>query len=358
MARHTPQARTRVAATDDNDLETDLSISDEDTNDEDEDEDEDEDRGDTVTGSSDDDDDDDDDDGDGDGEDDDDDDDDADEDDDDSDDDGDEDEEDDDDPIDPETLRQIGGTGTVPLSRLNEVLEENRLLRIAAGQAGNGGTGGTATPADQQQPPAFDLKAKVKERNAKLLEGDEEAAADLDLEILEYQKQKAREEAAADLQRQSQQEKLNAAVADVQRLYPELNDRKRKYSQERLDEVIALRNTYAQRGMALDEALRKAAARLCKPGRQQGDDDAGGRKSGERGERSVRELRRAMNRAQRTPPSIGRQGTGGRPQAGAAELSERDLVRMSDKKFKALDARTLAEARGDFVGKSSRRKRS
>ena len=86
-------------------------------------------------------------------------------------------EEDDTDDLDEETLRDIGGTGTVPLGRLNEVLEQNRQLteRLIALSGGNQ----PAAP-ETHAAPAFDLKAKIKERNAKLLEGDEDAAATLD----------------------------------------------------------------------------------------------------------------------------------------------------------------------------------
>src|SRR5690606_6866112 len=143
----------------DDDIHTDLNIGG-DHDDGDEDEDEDEDRGDDI----DDDDIEDDDDGDDidDDEDDDDDDDDDGDDDDDDDDDGDEDPDVD---IDEDSLRDIAGDGRVPLSRLNEVLEQNRQLMNLLAQRGGVETNRSEGTVET---PEFDLKAKQKERNEKI----------------------------------------------------------------------------------------------------------------------------------------------------------------------------------------------
>ncbi len=262
-------------------------------------------------------------------------------------------EEDDTDDLDEETLRDIGGTGTVPLGRLNEVLEQNRQLteRLIALSGGNQ----PAAP-ETHAAPAFDIKAKIKERNAKLLEGDEDAAATLDEEIIQYHQKQGAAAGAQAARELIEQDRTNAAVAEVMRDYPQLNDAKKKtFDADALQEVITLRNGYIQNGMSVAEALRKAAKRLLGKAAREDDDgeDDEDRARGKRkvakdpNQRSVKQLRNQMRRAQRTPPSLRNAGSGGKPAGG--ELTAEQLARMPESKFKRLDPKAKSEARGDFV---------
>ena len=264
-------------------------------------------------------------------------------------------EEDDTDDLDEETLRDIGGTGTVPLGRLNEVLEQNRQLteRLIALSGGNQ----PAAP-ETHAAPAFDIKAKTKERNAKLLEGDEDAAASLDAEIAEHYQQQAAVTATNAARAVIEQDRTNMAVAEVMRDYPQLNDAKKKtFDADALQEVITLRNGYIQNGMSVAEALRKAAKRLLGKAAREDDDgeDDEDRARGKRkvakdpNQRSVKQLRNQMRRAQRTPPSLRNAGGSGRPVGG--DLTAEQLANMPESKFRRIDAKAKAKARGDFVEK-------
>lgn len=336
MARNrAPQGRQSFRDDDDADTELNISSGDDDLEEEEEEgDDEDEDRGDDHEPTSNDD---------------------EDEDDDDLDDLDEEEDEEDDDDLDEETLRAIGNSDTVPRARLNEVLEENRRLREA--QANGGGGGG-----QPEQQPAFDLKAKTKERNEKLLEGDIDGASAIDDEIAEYHADRASHSAVAAAQQVILQERVNETIAEIQRKYPVLNDKKRDvFDRDTLDEVVALRNVYIGRGDRMDVALRKAAKRICGRGERE---DSGG--SGEdrrrapaqsRNEMTLRQKKEAMRRARQSPPALGRNGTSGRPAGSAVGLSEDAIARMPESKFRAMTPREKAEARGDFVssGKSRRR---
>ena len=263
---------------------------------------------------------------------------------------GDEDEdEDEDDDLDEDTLHEIGNSDTVPRARLNEVLEENRRLREAS-----------AAPAAPAEPaaPAFDLKAKTKERNEKLLEGDIDAASALDDEIAKHHAATAAQSAAAAATQAIMAERVLDAVAEIQRKYPVLNDKKRSFDRDTLDEVVALRNVYIGRGERMDVALRKAAKRICERGADLDDDgERGGGKTKDRNVMTLKQKREAMRRARQQPPATGRHGSSGRPVKGASSLSEEAVARMSDAKFKALDPRDKAEARGDFVGERGKKPR-
>lgn len=350
MARRTPQGSNRTIDPEADDRELNISSGGGDDTDDEQDEDdedsEDEDRGDDVDDADSDDDEDEDDDADDEEDDD--------ADDEDEQDDGDDEGEDEDDELDPEDLRDIAGTGTVPLARLNEVLDRVRQLegqlaaRGGAPAAGGGGGG--------EQPP--DLKALQKERNAKLLEGDEDAAAELDAQIAQHIANSAAQAAVNAVTTQTRQERMNAAVAEVISLYPALNERKRKFSQDTVDEVSALRDVYIKRGDAADVALRKAAKRICeRPGRSVDGDEGEGRQRRDPNRRTQAELSRAVRNARRTPPALSRNGSSGKPRDSAAGLSEEAIARMPESRFKAISAREKAEARGDFVDRKQRKTR-
>ena len=252
--------------------------------------------------------------------------------------------EDEDADLDEDALREIGRDDVVPRARLNEVLEEVRQLRE---QIGGGGA-----PAKKDDPPAFDVKAKTKERNEKLLEGDIDAASAIDDEIAEFHRQQAASSAAAAAQQVIVQERVAEAIVEIQQKYPVLNDKKRAFDRDVLDEVVALRNVYIGRGDRMDVALRKAAKRICErvPDRDDDGEERRRKPKEDRNTMTLRQKREAMRRARQQPPAVSRHGASGRPAKGAAELSEDALRRMPDAKFKQLDQRDKAAARGDFVG--------
>lgn len=247
--------------------------------------------------------------------------------------------------LDEDALREIGRDDVVPRARLNEVLDEVRQLREQL-------AGGGSPAPKKDDPPAFDVKVKTKERNEKLLEGDIDAASAIDDEIAEFHRQQAASSAAAAAQQVIVQERVAEAIVEIQQKYPVLNDKKRAFDRDVLDEVVALRNVYIGRGDRMDVALRKAAKRICERGPDRDDDGEDRRRKPkeDRNTMTLRQKREAMRRARQQPPAVSRHGASGRPAKGAAELSEDALRKMPDAKFKQLDPRDKAAARGDFVG--------
>lgn len=267
-------------------------------------------------------------------------------------DDDDEEEDGDDDGLDDETLGDIAGTN-VPHRVVGALREQNRQL-IAALAARGGAPAEPATPAA----PKFDVKAKTKERNEKLLEGDTDGAAALDEEIQNHYTSSAVEAATAAAQKVIADDRIAAAVSDVQRRYPVLDDTKKKsFDPEVLDLVLAQRNLYIGRGMGTAEALRKAAKVVCERAgvpAKRGDEDRPA------GSMTRAQKMKQVRRAQSQPARISKIGDRGRTRVDSGEgLSEEAIRGMSETRFRNIDPREKARARGDFVGpkKSGARRR-
>ena len=263
------------------------------------------------------------------------------------------DEEDDD--ADDDALREIAGDSRmVPRARLNEVLERLRVLEAQQGGAPRNDAAADTAAAEVQ----FDLTAKIRERNELLLEGDTDAAGAIDGEIAAFYQQQAARAASEAATQVIQQEKVQDTIAALQKRYPVLNDRKKDlFDRDTLDEVVALRNVYIARGEPMHTALRKAADRICgrgegKPGR------SAERRQPEPNQRSVRQMREAVRTQRRTPAPLNQHGASGRPASsgGLEGMDEERLARMSPDKFRQIDEREKARARGDFVEPRSRRR--
>lgn len=259
----------------------------------------------------------------------------------------------DDDVLDDDTLNSIAGSN-VPHRVVGDLREQNRQL-LAALAARVGAPAAAAEPAV----PAFDVDAKTKERNEKLLEGDTDAAAKIDKEIQKFYRDDAVNAATAAAQNAIAASQVQAAITDIQRRYPVLDDSKKKsFDPDVLDLVISQRNLYIGRGMDTATALRKAAKVVCERAgvpTKRGDDDrpAGGMTRAQK--------MRQVERAQRQPARLSQAGGSGRSRVDTSEgLSEETLRGMSEARFKAIDPREKARARGDFVGpkKSGTRRRS
>lgn len=269
---------------------------------------------------------------------------------------GDEDEEgneDEDSEADPAALRRIADgqdDDYVPRARLNEVLARESKL-IDALVTKDGGT------KKEDEPPPFDLKAKIKARNAKLLEGEEDAAADIDMEIEDYRMKEA--EARADARAEAKinarlaQQETDRAIAEVMKQYPQLNDAKsnKAFDPEVLDEVITLRNGYIAGGMSVAEALRKSAKRLCKPSDAARDAtrdpkrDAAGDGKAKNG-RDPKAVQRTADAVRRTPPRPSSAGVGARGRGDANDLNPET---MSEGRFADLSEDEMKKMRGDVL---------
>src|SRR5579862_3020825 len=237
--------------------------------------------------------------------------------------------------LDDDTLRDLAkdddDTPVIPKARFDEVVDErNRLLDHALK--------GAAAAAKKDEPPPFDLKAKIKERNTKLMEGDEDAALAIDLEVEEYRTGQAAERAAQRYRAERVQEDVAEASGTVESKFPQLKPGSKKYDQDVVDEVVALRNVYIQRGMPVGKAIIKASERICARGQAAADDD-------DRGDpKNVTRMQPRMTAAQiaekmalqkRQPPRTGEQGVGNRERSGE-RVKDIDFENMSDAEFERM----------------------
>lgn len=265
--------------------------------------------------------------------------------------DDDEDDEDDLDPDDPD-LAAIASEGddppaSIPYARVVEMVEKAR-------QEGAAGKTADTPPAE----PEFDLKGKIAERNKAILDGDEEKATELDLEIEEYRTKEAERRVASQLQADRATAQLNKAVKHVMAKYPALNDQNGKYyDPEAVQDVRALRDTYIrERGMAPAAALLKAADRYfgkaakTAKGEGEGEDGKGGKQPKET-DRLRRLLKRARKaKAQPATPT----GKRGSPNRGAAaidfeSLTEDDLTDDMIRRLERENPKLLARLQGDIA---------
>ena len=232
-----------------------------------------------------------------------------------------------------EELQRIANenNGTVPLARLNEVLERNRRLEDFIL---SGGVGGKQAEQKADDTPPFDLRAKIKERNSAILDGDDDRAADLDLEIEQHRQEEADRRADAKVQARFEQQAAKAAGDAVVAAYPELET-----DEESLELVMHTRNLFIAKGMPAAEAIIKAAEKIMGPAPKARDVGK------EQGKSRIERKREDLRRHRQIPPTTHRTGSGSR-----SSIGDIDVARMSDRKFNALDKREKAEARGDFVG--------
>ena len=269
------------------------------------------------------------------------------------------------DPVDPELLAELAGEGggktpkVVPYARLAEVTAQNAKLMelldgFATGRLAAGKPAAEAAAAADTTP-AFDMKAQIKARNAALLEGDEDKAAEIDLAIEEYRnttiRQAARQEAMADFTAATQKQQLDGIVTTAFGKYTFLNDQSEDYNEEALDEVMMYRNHYMTKGDSLPVALAKAIDKVC-PQYVEGDGGEGGgegapaKPAAAAGGRDPNKVIRNAKAARAQPPETARAGTANRE---TIDVSKLDIEHMSDDKFDALPAEVKARIRGDAV---------
>lgn len=247
------------------------------------------------------------------------------------DDDDDDDDEGDDDGIDSDSLESIANEGktTVPISRLNKVIQERDMLM---GMLRNGKAGGSTDAAQQQeqeqQVPSFDVAAKRKERNEAIIDGDLDKAEAIEREIDDYREQVANSKAAAAAQSAIAQDKIARAITRTVKKFPILDT-----NPDVLDETMALRDVLIRKGVPVAEAIATAAERVCGRYARPDDKPAGKRKAGMTAEQRARadQIRRRADRASRQPPRTSGGGTSGR----SANPLDVDVEKMTDDQYEA-----------------------
>lgn len=122
-----------------------------------------------------------------------------------------------------------------------------------------------AGKATEQPPPkteAFDMKAKIKERNAAILEGDDDRVAEIEAEIEQHRIAEAEARAVARIEENNRLTALQQAAAEVVEAYPFLDSTAADADKEAISEVKEWRDFYIAQGKAPHTALRKAVDRL------------------------------------------------------------------------------------------------
>lgn len=125
-----------------------------------------------------------------------------------------------------------------------------------------------AKPQEPATPPV-DIKALTKERNAALLEGDDDRVADIEAQIAAEQLRQAEDRAFARLQKEREREHaaasaktLQQTAAEIVATYPFLNSNSPDADADAIEDVLALRDRNVSKGMEPAEALRKAVERF------------------------------------------------------------------------------------------------
>lgn len=275
---------------------------------------------------------------------------------------------DDDDAPDLDALGTIAGDDnpTVPRGRLNDVIAERDHWRnLAQGLAQRGGGEQTQRREQEQQAPAFDLKAKLKERAEAILEGDTDKIVALDEEIENFRNTTVRREgeqagrtaASAAYQKERMDEIVSAAFSR----YPFLNDANADFSEEALRDVMMYKNRFMEEGDSPANALKKAVNRVCpyyaeelypergkgggkKPAKGAKGDGDGARDPNSRDPRKIQRNARAGNRV---PPNLGRAGTGSA--AGRRDLADRGARDIPGREYNDMTETEKKRLRGDFV---------
>lgn len=258
------------------------------------------------------------------------------------------------DPMDPEVLRDIAGNGKkapVPYTRFAEVIAQRDQAIAALMQVPGAIAATAAQPAAapvKDPPPAYDFRAKMRERNKLILEGDEEGAAALDAEIHDKTFELAEARATATAQAHAsaviQQDRAEAAVAAVFHDYPFLSDADpATFNAEALADVMMYRERYIKEGLSIPEAIRKAADKVAPMYTEKAPDkkDATGKPPAKE-PGAVRNARVAAAQ----PPKTHAVGTSSR--RGQVAYTE-GVGQMSDDEYQKMPEAERKRLRGDFV---------
>jgi hypothetical protein len=175
---------------------------------------------------------------------------------------------------DADALRRVAGEDDemVTRKRLNKVIDERNRFAEALAKVPDALAAAARGPAapvkEEPKLPEFDLAAKVREKNKKLLEGDEDAAATIELEIETHRQAladaRAQHNADKQLDAKLEARELESILVDAFEQFPFLSDANKKlFNEDALDEVCALRDVYMGKGHTKPQALEKAILKVC-----------------------------------------------------------------------------------------------
>lgn len=257
-----------------------------------------------------------------------------------------EEEQEDDGDLSPDELRAVAKSGddVVSRARLNEVLNQNReLMGLVSTLAKDrvNGSGAAAPAADDEKP--FPLLDKIKAANKALLDGDEDTAAKIQLEIEQHRQSEATKAAVAEASRAgaaaAAQTAIEGAIASALDRYPFLNDGHPKFSKETVADMVMYRDRYMREGYSTAAAIAKAAEKVCEPILQAQPKP----KQGGRADMTPAQRLRNARAATSQPPALHRAGVSTR---GATDPENLDIDKLSDEEWDALPQRVKDRLKG------------
>lgn len=224
----------------------------------------------------------------------------------------------------------------IPKSRFDQVLEKQKALQKRLEEA--------LAPKveDVKEAPDFDFDAKEVEYQTLVMEGETEKATKLRSEIRAAEKQQMMFEVQAKMGQTVTQNQemvdLQTKAAELESLYPELNQANPEFDQDKTNEVLELRDAYMTQGYMGADALDKAvklimgAAVAPAPVANQLEKEIVKKKK-------IANTNKKVEAAQKQPPTM----------KGKNKVDQKvDIRNMSVDEFDALPAETLRRMRGDF----------
>lgn len=250
------------------------------------------------------------------------------------------------------TAKPDGPPPTIPYARFAELNAQNKeLMELVKSLTGNIAGAGKPSEAAETKPaapetPAFDFKAKVAERTSALMEGDEERAVAIDLEIEQYRnqvlvqqvRQQATQDALQQIQKVQQQTQVETIISRAFQANPELDDKSDSFDEAKLDDVLMRRDYYMNsKNMGFVEALTTAIDHVF-PGKA-----APATKQPDLTAEQIARRRQIMGQQ---PPVTSHAGTSNRE---TIDISKLDVEKMSESEYEKLPADVKRKLRGDAV---------
>lgn len=266
-----------------------------------------------------------------------------------------EDENDDDPEDEPEddAARKSKGKARVPLSRLNKEIEKRRALEAEVKNLRRA----TEQGAGQEQPQEGGQGENVAQAFTRedfegmqeaMLDGETDKAFEIFGKMMSSQSQLARETAEKEVSERVRSEieqdkalnELRSAAVELSESYPELDSGSEFADEGLIEEVVELRDMYADRGMPLAEALKKSVNLVAldnglKNRREKPKADMAAPK------KKKLNAKKKLAAAEKERGKLSGSGAKNRPKI--------DISTLGDEEFGQLSKEALAAARGDYV---------
>lgn len=241
----------------------------------------------------------------------------------------------------------------VPLSRLNKEIEKRRALETELRNLRKTSEQG-AQPEPQQTPAKQEKQAQAFTREEfegmqeAMLDGETDKAFELFGKMMASQSNTVREETEKEVAERVRSEieqdralgELRSTAAELSQSYPELDSTSDSADEGLIEEVVELRDMYADRGMPLAEALKKSVHLVAL--------DNGLKNRTEKPKADISKpnkkplnAKKKLKAAEKERGKLSGSGHKNRPKINIAELG--------DDEFGQLSKEALAAARGDYV---------